>query len=418
MTAVTRNKITLVLCLARMCERSSRWLLQQCRQFAIVAIATAGQFGSIELVAAEPVPATWLTGPKFQQELGQPFPASWTFADLRQITKDVIADRRVSIVIDRRLDPSAQFPFATKNVSLKTGLDELASIAKGHVCVLGNVVFLGPESATRRLRTLIELRNLELQSKPSRIPDRRRSELVRHRKFTWIDLQTPREILDVVTGPLNLKIANADVIPHDLWAGATLPDTTVVEALSVILIQFDLTFRLTDSGASIELVPIPESLAVERKHPSKLKPNEAIALIHEKFPDLDAKILNAEVVVNGLVEDHEAVTSLLRGDSPSRAPKTEQSHPIRQRMFTLSLEQPVPLSLLMKKLEESDIHFEYNAEELKAAGIDLEKTIQLDVKNQPATEFFKSMFGPAGLEFQIDRQTVTLKPKRRATSNP
>ena len=84
--------------------------------------------------------------------------------------------------------------------------------------------------------------------------------------------------------------------------------------------------------------------------------------------------------------------------------------------FTLTVEQPVPMIALMKQLEESDIHFEYNADELKAAGIDLEQRIQPDVKKMHAEVFFKSIFGPAGLDFRIDGLTVKLKPKRPAAS--
>ena len=122
--------------------------------------------------------------------------------------------------------------------------------------------------------------------------------------------------------------------------------------------------------------------------------------------------------MNGSVEEHEVIASLLRGDGhPGQSAKIEQPALIEKRMFDLSVEQPVPLIALMKKLEESDIHFEYNADDLKAARIDLEQSIQPDVKDLRASEFFKLIFDPVGLDFQIDRQTVKLKPKRPAPSN-
>ena len=108
-------------------------------------------------------------------------------------------------------------------------------------------VYLGPKSATRQLRTLIELRKIDLQSKETRIPEQRRNELQRHRTFEWRDLDTPREILARISDSFRLTISNVDLIPHDLWAAAVLPDASLSEALSVVLIQFDLTFRWTDS---------------------------------------------------------------------------------------------------------------------------------------------------------------------------
>ena len=65
------------------------------------------------------------------------------------------------------------------------------------------------------------------------------------------------------------------------------------EALTVVLIQFDLTFRWTDAGAAIELLPIPEQVSIERKHHSKLKPADAMSLIRQRFPDAIAERLMA-----------------------------------------------------------------------------------------------------------------------------
>ena len=92
--------------------------------------------------------------------------------------------------------------------------------------------------------------------------------------------------------------------------------------------------------------------------------------------------------------------------------KIEPPQPLQQQLFTLKAER-VPLIALIKKLEESAINFDYDSDELKKAGVDLEQKVQIDVKKASAKEFFKLLFDPVGLEFQIDHLTVTLKPKKR-----
>ena len=379
---------------------------------------TVGQVVTIEVFSAEDPAAAWMTGPKFRQELQRPFSGSWTSAEFRQILVEVSSDRRISIVLDRRLNPTVEFPFASKNVSLQAGLTDVARLAKGEISVAGNLVYVGPDSAAKALRTLIELRKNELsQSKEIRISDQRRAELQRHRTIEWRDLDAPREILAQISDQFQFRISNAELIPHDLWAATVLPEVSLPEALSIVLIQFELTFRWNDAGTSIELVSIPEKLSVERKHRSKMKPSAAIAAIHERFPEIETKASSGEIIVRGLVEDHEAVASLLRGDGPAPPVRQAVPQPIRKRLFTFSAEQPVPLIDLMKKLEESDIRFEYSADELKAAGIDLEQTVQPVVTKMPGEDFLNTIFGPTRLDFQIDGLTVKLKPKRATSPN-
>lgn len=399
------------------CERTSQ--LQNIGVVAflgsIFVLCSTGHFAPVAMIAEEIRSGHWLTGSELQQDLNRPFSGSWTRAELRQILQDVAANRHVSIVLDRRLDPSAQFGFDTKNEPLRTGLDEFAKLAKGEISLPGNYVYLGPPKAVRQLRTLIELRKRDLASKDLKIPERRRVELNRLHTVQWHDLDSPREILKKMADSSHLTMTNLDQIPHDLWAAAVLPDVSVAEALSVVLVQFDLTFRLTDSGSAIELVAIRDQPSIERKYPTRQKPTEMVELLHQKLPNTDVKLVRSEIIVNGTVEDHEAVSRILNGHTTNPPVKPERVTPIAKRQFTFSVPQPVPVSAIMHKLEESDIHFDYNDKDLKAAGIDLEQTVQPDVTNATADEFFKSIFGPVGVEFQIERQTVKLKPKKTTT---
>jgi hypothetical protein len=381
--------------------------------FAPIAILlVVGSLNQIEPHSNETGSINWLTGANFRQELEHPFSGSWSSVEFRQLLKEVAADRRVAIILDRRLDPSVEAPIDVNNVSLRTGLTGIARQVNGDVTIPENIVFLGPKSATKKLRTLIELRELDLQSKAFSVPKPRRSELLQRKTFESQDLDAPREILETFAQQVALNISNGQLIPHDLWAGMVLPDVTIVEAVSVVLIQFDLTFRWIDQGAAIELIPIPDVVALERKHHSKQKPVDAINEVRERFPQVEAEVWKTEISIKGLLEDHEAVADFLRGDRVSSPIKIEPPQPLQKQLFTLKAER-VPLISLLKKLEESAINFDYDSDQLTEAGVDLEQKVQIDVKKASAKEFFKLLFDPVGLEFQIDHLTVKLKPKKR-----
>ncbi len=381
--------------------------------FAPIAIMlVVGSLNQIEPLSKENGSTNWLTDTNFRQELDRPFSGSWSSIEFRQLLKEVAADRRISIILDRRLDPSVEAPIDVNNVSLRTGLTGIARQVNGDATIPENIVFLGPKSATKRLRTLIELRELDLQSKEFSVPKSRRSELLQRKTFESKDLDSPLEILEKFAQQVPVSISNGQLIPYDLWAGMVLPDVTIVEAVSVVLIQFDLTFRWIDKGAAIELIPIPDVVALERKHHSKQKPSDVINEVRERFPQLEAEVWKTEISVKGLLEEHEAVAAFLRGDRVNSPIKIEPPQPLQKQLFTLKAER-VPLSTLLKKLEESAINFDYDSDELNEAGVDLEQKVQIDVKKASAKEFFKLLFDPAGLEFQIDHLTVKLKPKKR-----
>ena len=378
-----------------------------------VILLVVGSLTQIEPPSKDSGPTNWLTGTNFRQELDRPFSGSWSSVEFRHLLKEVALDRRISIVLDRRLDPSIEVPIDVNNVSLRTGLRGIARQVGGDTTIPENIVFIGPKPATRRLRTLIELRELELQSKELSVPKPRRSELMRRQNFESEDLESPRAILEKFAHSVHLTVSNGQIIPHDLWAGLVLPDITIVEAISVILIQFDLTFRWIEKGEAIELIPVPDVVVLERKHHPKQKPAEVIEQIRDRFPQLEAEVWKTEISVKGLLEEHEAVAAFLRGEGVNSPVKIEMPQPLQKQLFTLKAER-VPLSALIKKLEESAVSFDYDPDELKAAGVDLEQKVQIDVKKATANEFFKLLFDPVGLEFQIDRLTVRLRPKKRS----
>jgi hypothetical protein len=373
-------------------------------------------------VLNRPVPER-VTGNLFRKALETKISASWRNVELRAILNRLANEQKTAVLLDRSLNPNQELDLDLTYQPLAEGFRRVAKSAGAEVSLLGNTVYIGPAKRAGLLRTLEHLRAKEPFAHEDRLPAGRVLEFSRTRTVHWNDLDEPRQLLADLAGNAGLKVANPEVVPHDLWASATLPHATITEALSLILIQFDLTFAWNADATEIRLVPIPETVAVEKPYtpaggPSKRATraawerflSTAAKNLEQKLPNASIRVdaENHRVLISATLEQHEALAG---ADRPKAAGNPDdKTPPIRNRQFTLRIER-VPASALIKKLEESGVKFEYDPVQLAAKKINLDDPISMDVKQADADEFFKALCEPLGLKFTIDNITVTLTPK-------
>ncbi len=386
-----------------------------------LAVLVAAILLALATPASAEEPIQFLTHAKLRSTLQEPLSASWDNMDLRTIVGRIETAKQVAIVIDRRIDPS-RIRFANaSNEPLAVFVERLAAESSAHSTLVGNVVYIGPIVPSGKLLTLAAIRTKELFDKEERIPDGRRIDLTRAETIRWEDLERPADILRKIAETYELTIGGLEQIPHDLWAGATLPEAGAVEALSLVLVQFDLTFAWTDRGRGIRLEPVPEVVALERAYDAPRGTSAAAALKRwkEALPDLDGRVEKGKVLITGPSETHDLIDRLRRGEriAPS-APENEgpQLKPLKFERYSLKIQQ-TPAIALLKKLEEpahGKLTFSYDEAELKAAGIDLAKRVTFEVDKVPIEKLLKSALDPLGVEFEIDLEarTVILKPAR------
>jgi hypothetical protein len=239
------------------------------------------------------------------------------------------------------------------------------------------------------------------------VSKRRQLELSSRPTIHWQDLDTPRAILEQIAQRHHLTIQNPELVPHDLWAAATLPQVTAAEALTLVLIQCELDWEWRDGGTAIELVPWREPPLIERRYKPRGKQTAAQLLNdwQEAFPDLSMRVDRSEVAVAGRVEDHAALQARLAGHD--RTDASDEPAPLRRRLFTLRVEN-VPVSAILRELEKTGVVFVYDATKFKAAGVDLDRTVTLDAQKATADEFLKNLFAELPIRFEIDDRTVRL----------
>lgn len=169
--------------------------------------------------------------------------AEWEKVPLRRILRRITGSMKIAILLDRRIDPSLQPVISLKKESLKSGIAVIAKKVSAEITQVGNTVYIGPAKTVAALPKLIQTRTAEYQKIRRTLSKTRRAVLDKERTLHWHDLDTPKKIIAQIGKTYDIKIIGLEKIPHDLWAGSTLPSATFTEQLSALLIQYNLTFQ-------------------------------------------------------------------------------------------------------------------------------------------------------------------------------
>ena len=100
--------------------------------------------GQVSSAPREPAAVDFLTGARFRTELDQATSGTWTNVEFRDLLNKLSVERRVAILLDRRIDPTVRVPLDIVNRSLTEGIQEIARKVDAEVSVPENVVYVGP----------------------------------------------------------------------------------------------------------------------------------------------------------------------------------------------------------------------------------------------------------------------------------
>jgi hypothetical protein len=362
-----------------------------------------------------------LTGKPFEGALAQRIGRAWGGQDgntLRGIVRQLSDSQRVSILLDRRIDPTQSVELTLPPTPLRDVLSALAHKVNAELSILGNVAYLGPTDSAKKLRTLVELRNSELSKLANSAagihsPWRTRSLAWTSRKsFRWQDLDRPRDLLEQVSDQFRIEIDNPGVIPHDLWAASSMPQVTATEAFSLLLVQFGSTFEFVPDRVAIRIVPLPERVAVERSYPIPVNSPVNLGAARKRFPEAEIEQVGTKFIVHSTVELHSEFALWLRpGTSPNgQSPDEKPRKPLNDRRFTLK-QRNVPLGAVIKTFTDYGVTIRFDPVEFEQAKVSLDTKADIDVKEVSVEKLFRDLFEPHGIEVNITGETVWLKPK-------
>ncbi|HXY36897.1 MAG TPA: STN domain-containing protein [Planctomycetaceae bacterium] len=367
--------------------------------------------GSSTGLFPDPLPAHYRTGRNFTTALEQSISGSWKGVPLRSVLRRLSHEREVSILLDRRVDPDQDVKVETVDQPFRAVINEIAQATQLGVTQVGNCLVIAPATPILRLRTLVALRDMELAKRSASFEG---ASQLRTQKATiaWDDLERPADIVAGIGRQFGLSIVGLELIPHDLWAGATIPEATAPEALSLVLNQFDLTFEWLPRESGVRLVQAPAHPTIERSYSLRGKrAPQTIRILHSLIDGLDAQTRGNRLVVRGTVEQHEIVESVIRGANGSLQAKSKQTPvPIEKQSFMLQAG-GVSLQELLIELKKQGLPLEYDAAVLKRAGVDLRRKVDVDLPRLPAAQFLARLLEPYGLTFRFEHGAVLVFPK-------
>src|SRR5579871_6537781 len=238
-----------------------------------------------------------LTGPKLHAALVDPLLASFQNREIRSLLAGLSRNRRLSILLDRRIDPERKITLKIQNEPFDEALKRICELVEAEPKLVGNVNYIGPSASAAVIRSLVALRTQELSSAAESLSKERRDQLMKRETVQWNDLDRPRDVVEQLCLRHDVSIEELDRIPHDLWSGATLAEASLTEALSLILIQFNLSFVWKGAAEGIEIVPAPESVVVEKSYSVRGSASEMARRWMEKIPELNATVKGGKILV-------------------------------------------------------------------------------------------------------------------------
>ncbi|HEY2883069.1 MAG TPA: hypothetical protein VGJ15_11560 [Pirellulales bacterium] len=352
------------------------------------------------LAAAE---SAFLSGEALRQAMSQKVGASWSNLPLRQALERFCKTQKLGVLLDRRIDPDQKIELAFDNVPLSEALARIAAQIRCGFTMLGPVAYFGPQAMADRLQTLAALRKDDV----AKIGIESRGRWVSLKPWQWEMLATPRELLANLGKENNVQIDGLSQIPHDLWAAADLPPLALADRLTLLLAQFDLTFEPAADGKSIRLVPAPEKPTIEHSYAVSGSPQELATKLKQMkmLAEADIKVVGNKLVVRSRQEDQDAIADLLAGKTAKRTTVTEP-----KKVYTLRVEAPV--SKLLKSISQQlELDVQIDRVAVAAAGISMEKSVSLDVKEATTDELLHAVLDPVGLAFEHHGNVVEVKPK-------
>lgn len=353
-------------------------------------------WGNLQVIGAEEI--HWLTAKPLENQLASPISIEWFAAKFRPALERLSRAQRLAVVIDRRIDPDAPCGFKGDEEPLSEVFSQLAQQAGCGYTQLGPVAYFGPEDISRKLRTLAAQVNEQVEQLPpaaSRIWRRSRA-------WHWGDFASPRQLLEGLANEHGIKLVGLEQIPHDLWAEADVPPLPLAERMLLIAAQFDLTLELDPQGRSAQLVRIPLGVALRRRYAARGNANQLAQQYRSLLPDADIEVEGRDVVVDGLLEDHERIVA---GTS------TKENRPtVGAQVFRLKVEN-IPVSRLLDYVsKQMGYVIKVDEEAVSSAGLSLDERVSVDVKDATIDDLMKAILKPVGLQHHRRERVLNVTP--------
>jgi len=336
----------------------------------------------------------WKTGMALRKQLETPLSLTWGDRELRGALESLGKNTGVAIFLDRRIDPNGKLALSAADEPLRTLLLRVAEQADAGVSLVGSVVYVGPKATASKLLALATLRRQEA----GKLPNDLRIRLSKSEAWSWNDLAEPRQLLVDLAERGGVRIANAELIPHDLWPAANWPAMPWTERMTLLLAGFDLTYETTGAGV-IRLIPLPEKVVFEKTYAPRGDVDRTAADLRRAIPAAKISVDGRTLRISAAVEDHERIDRLLRGESVTTTKVTPG-----QKRYTLTVENKPAGAVLKTLATQLGKELKYDP----ALAEKLQTAVSLQVKEVPLEELLEKTLGPLGLAYRLTEKNIEI----------
>jgi hypothetical protein len=344
----------------------------------------------------------WVTGDNLVRQLETPLTLSWDNAPLARALASLSRSQHIAIVRDRRIDPGQPLTLAIDNVPLSEALEKIARHVNAGYCQFGPVAYLGPSEMADRVRTLAALRLDEAQ----KLPASAMRKFLSMRSSHWANLARPRDLANLLADEAGAKLAGAQRIPHDLWPETDLPPLSVVDRLTLLAAQFDLTFRFLAAGKSVELVPVPDEVILSRTYLAGRDAPGVARRWAQKLPQAKIAASGMKIRVDARLEDHEQIEAALHGKPARRTTVTAG-----QQTYQLSVERAALDKVVEQLGKQLDLEFRWDRAAIDGAAIAVDQLVSVKVSGATLDELLAAVSAGTGLSFHRTGRLVVIRPK-------
>jgi hypothetical protein len=340
--------------------------------------------------------ADWLTGRDLDRQLDLPVGITWSENPLRSALDNLARSHRVSIWLDRRLDPGFKVDFTCQGQPLRSTLQRLALRLGVDVSFGESVVYFGPKPMGNQFATLVALRNQEIE----RLPGARRAAFQHRESWNIPELATPRELLRQLCEEAKCRLTGEEQVLHDLWPARSLPSMTLVERLSLVLAGFDLTFAIADDGNELQIVSKPHLVTLRRTYAPQADISRSLDQIQELFPQVQAERAGKRIAVTARLEDHRIVARWIRGEEIERAMVGAETR------YTLNVQNKSLGAVIMTVAQRSGYQLKVDPQ----VAAKLRELVTFQVADVDVDGLLQAALRDSGIRYRIENGQLVLTP--------
>lgn len=227
----------------------------------------------------------------------------------REALRAVAGQAKVNLWLDRKVDPTLPVYAGPVGPTVVAALEKIAATRDCVVMPVAGVVLVGRKS-------WVDATAVTLLSLDTKAPGGANANADRVATIAWPELTTPAAALKLAAGLDSIQLSPE--LPHDLWPAGRLAKIDRRVAVSLVLSQFDLRPRSTDSLGSLRCEQATDAGKVRRRYFAP-EPKLVSAALGNVDRNARVQSRNGWIDATATVAAHRAATAAMLVAKPAPA---------------------------------------------------------------------------------------------------